>query len=183
MALDHFVRHPVIPPLLAKAGGIKILVSMVSRGVKGALAPAFSILRQIVSSSSDLATQVHDAGLVQIVVKFLGQPDKLSETALANAVLAISCIAEVSPKLQEAVGSAKGVFDALVGLFEHPEYQTCVEVLRALTKSVGQIVANNTENQNLCIDAGGASPLIMVSRANKHRDLQTSAINVSFIVV
>nr|CAB3221648.1 ankyrin and armadillo repeat-containing protein-like [Phallusia mammillata] len=182
MALSHMIRNFNVPQQLAKAGGIKALISIISRGNRDACGPALSILQVTAATSSDLATQVHDAGLVQIAVKLLNNPERLPVNALSNAVLAIGCIAEVSEALQKAVGAVKGIFEVLHSLFEHHEYQTCVELLMSLTKTVGKIVANNNENQNTCIDAGGASPLIMVSRASKYRELQTNAINSIYLL-
>ncbi|XP_076820559.1 uncharacterized protein LOC143465919 [Clavelina lepadiformis] len=180
--LNNIIPYTSVPDQFSKAGGIKVLLSLINRGLKGAYTPALNTIREITASSGELAAQVNDAGFAQICVKILNKPDKVPVDALANAVLTAGNIASVSKSLQNALSGTPGMFEALHSLFEHPQFQTCVQLLMALTKTIGKIVENNAENQTMCIDAGGASPLIMVSRANKYRDLQTTAINALYLL-
>ena len=179
--VNNIIHHDGLAQLFAKVGGIKVLASLLGRNVKDAYTSGYNVFREISQLSADLSSQINDASFLQIAVKLLAKPDKVPVEALTNAILTIRNIASHSETLQKAVSNTPGFFEALCGLFKHPEFQTSVAVLQALTKAIASVVADNVEIQNMCIETGIASPLLMVCRANKYRDLQTSAITVSFI--
>uniref|UniRef100_H2Y0H2 Armadillo repeat-containing domain-containing protein n=1 Tax=Ciona intestinalis TaxID=7719 RepID=H2Y0H2_CIOIN len=116
--------------ILAKAGGIKILISLVTKNLKGASVPVLNIIKEVLFSNPEMAGQVCDAGFLPIAVKLMSRP----YTSLRVTI--------------------------------------CLNLLK--------LVSGNKENQTECIDCEGAAPLIMVSRANKYRDLQTSAIRALY---
>lgn len=156
-----------------------MLVGLLGRGIKGCYTAGFNIIREVAAVSEELANQINDSGFLQIATKVLTKPDKLSAQALTSTILTIRNIACQSKALQVAVSKTPGIFEALCALFHHSEFQTSIDVLDALCKAIASVVTDNNEIQNMCIDAGVACPLLMVSRANKYRDLQTNAITVS----
>ena len=177
--MNNIIHQPGVAPLFAKFGGIKVLANLLGRNLKDAYTTGYNIFRELAQTSVELATQVNEAGFMQIVVKLLTKPDKLPVEAMNNAILAIRNLAMQSEILQKAVSNTPGLFEALHGVFKHPEFQTCIDVLQALTKAIASIVSNSIEIQNMCIETDIACALLMVARANKYRDLQTSAITVS----
>ena len=180
--INNIIYHHQVPAIFAKAGGIKCFVSLLGRNLKDAYIPGFNVFREIADSSQELAAQVNDAGFMSMVTKIISKPDKLSVTALTNALLAIRNIARHSNQLQKAISTTPGIFEALLALFDHSEFQTSEAVLQALTKAIACIVAGDSEIQNMCVDANAVVPMLMVARANKYRELQTCAINVSGVL-
>ena len=85
--MNNIIPYTSVPDQFSKAGGIKVLLSLINRGLKGAYTPALNTIREITASSGELAAQVNDAGFAQICVKILNKPDKVPVDALANAVL------------------------------------------------------------------------------------------------
>jgi len=177
--INNIIPQPGVSPLFAKFGGIKVLANLLGRNLKDAYTTGYNAFRELTQASQELATQVNEAGFMPIVVKLFTKPDKEPVEALKNAILAVRNIAMQSETLQKAVSNTPGLFEALHGLFKHPEFQTCVEVLEALTRAIASVVLNQAEIQNMCLETDMACALLMVARANKYRDLQTSAIKVS----
>nr|XP_009858879.1 ankyrin and armadillo repeat-containing protein-like [Ciona intestinalis]XP_026690678.1 ankyrin and armadillo repeat-containing protein-like [Ciona intestinalis] len=178
--LNNIIHHPVVPGILAKAGGIKILISLVTKNLKGASVPVLNIIKEVLFSNPEMAGQVCDAGFLPIAVKLMSSPEKLAVESVANVVESVGAIASSSPAMQKTVGMTSLIFKSLLGLFQVQELQTSVRLLSALTNTTRKLVSGNKENQTECIDCEGAAPLIMVSRANKYRDLQTSAIRALY---
>ena len=177
--INNIIHHQSLTNKFAKAGGTKILVGLLGRGLKGAYPTGFNVLREIIATSEELANQVNDAGFMQVVTKILNKPDKVPVEGMTNAILAIRNLSIQSKTLQKAVGNTPGIFEALLSLVDHSEFQTSIRLLEALSRALAGIVKDDKEIQNMCIAAGAAYPLVMISRASKHRDLQTFAITVS----
>ena len=177
--LDNIIQQNGVAKLFAKAGGIKVMVNLLGRNLKDAYTTGYSVFRKISGASQELAIQVIEAGFVPVVVKLFTKPDKVPVEAMENAIYAVHNLAMHSEALQKAVSGVSGLFEALYGLFKHSEFQTCVEVLLALTKAISRIVANVAEIQNKCIETDIACALLMIARASKYRELQTSAVTVT----
>ena len=181
-ALSNIIELESVPQLIAKHSGVKVIVNLIGKGIKAIFISGTNIIRAICLSSTQLASKVNDAGFIAIAMKLMATPEKLNVQSISNVVLAVGYMSKVSEHLQTSIGSS-GIFQSFKYIFDHGDFQSCIPLLTALTKAISGIVADNPANQNLCIEADLATSLIMVSRATKHRDLQTAAIDVSEIVI
>ena len=177
-ALSNIIDVEGVPEMVAKYKGVKVIVDLIGKGIKAVFISGTNVIRAVCLTSTQLASKVNDAGFIAIAMKLMATPEKLNVQSISNIVLAVGYMSKVSPELQKSIGTS-GIFQSFKYIFEHNEFQSCISLLTSLTKAIAGIVSNNPDNQNLCIEADLATSLIMVSRATKYRDLQTTAIDVS----
>ena len=108
----------------------------------------------------------------------LMQHTRLTHDTMTNIILTLGHLSSSSSDTKKVVGNTPKIFERLLSVFKKPGSHSYIPLLAASTETIGRITKDDIDNQNRAVDEGVVSYLLLMSRANKFRELQLSAIKV-----
>ncbi|GFN93002.1 ankyrin and armadillo repeat-containing protein [Plakobranchus ocellatus] len=169
--LLNIIEMPEVKDQLVSSGGVPAFVKL----LKSTNTFAVQLSAQIIKDVAEVPAYAETVSQNQAVPNLLKVLQTVHDPeVLIPVVEAVGTIALASPKLRSAVGSAQGMVQSLVSLFDtnnHPG------LLLALTNAVSQIVEGDKANQNAFVAEGITQHIVsVVMNQIRNKDIQASAV-------
>ncbi|XP_072169198.1 ankyrin and armadillo repeat-containing protein-like [Diadema setosum] len=167
--LLNIIEAMIVKEQIVKADGIPTTLKMLSGKDREIVYASACVLCHL-ASVKEFIVQMFSHGAIPILVKLWQTSNDIDILVQVTETLAL--IANANHEYQQTIGTSSGAITSVVGLFEN---RTSKALLLALTRAVSNIVRQDTNNQDLFVDEGGASALISLANM-RHSDIQLSAI-------
>ncbi|RUS75422.1 hypothetical protein EGW08_016801 [Elysia chlorotica] len=169
--LLNVIEMPEVKEQFVSSGGVPAFVKLLKSTNTFAVQLSAQVLKDVaeVPQYAETISQQQAIPNLLKVLQTIRDPE-----VLVPVVEAVGAIAMASPKLRSTVGSAQGMVQALVSLFETNNHPS---LLLALTNVVSQIVEGDKANQNAFVNEGITHHIVsVVMNQIRNKDIQASAV-------